>query len=859
MEQTKVYLVNHTHWDREWYFSNQDSTVLSDLVFTDAIDELEKHPDASFTLDGQSSILEDYLKIRPDMQKKVENLIKEGQLLVGPWFTQPDALHISGESLLRNGIIGNLTARKFGKVADIGYLPDTFGFNPQMPVILNELDLDNFIFWRGIDPKQTGSFYFRWDSLGKNSKVTAINFPQGYGVCKEFASSKEFVEQSLDPAVKFIQDNSAEKPPNILIPIGNDQMAIKKDFSKQVQQINRLGQYEYEVSDYNTFSEKLTHEDLNDYTGPLIEPLLARVHRTCGSSRMDIKIAASHLESKLVGQVEPLMIIGKKCGIDLKQGVLVEAWKKLLASQAHDSMAGSITDPVAADVIHRLKEGAEIADGIINTIERLLADQLKLTKKQVLLINPLPKKVNDYQKLQLVTHGKRVTFPGADDTVLDSQKYVSERKNVFQETVTGQQYGIEPGYYISDYLVKVHLPALGYRILEYQEVPDEEELANDKTLETKISGNDIALEFADNSLYLREQENTYKDFLTLVDSGNTGDTYDSSPLQGEKPYELRFNTATVAVSGEVSTITLSGMRKLPRDLTERRLQKETVDFNYQMKISLFPDDHLQIHVDFDNNVFDHQLTLKIKTAKDSKYQAGVPFGSYQYQDNDLKDWRGKYAEKPLSVWSFDHWVTAYQSQEGLTVYTADVKEFSTDDDELKLTLLATTDQLGKEDLINRPGRASGDTTQFGHPMIPTPQAELQQHFDYDFTLQFGKGLGLKQAANLQEKEIFRPFAYQKQELNLFLNRLDNKLQDDLIKELPLPQDLSVLNVPEQVTVTACYPGYFKTDKFVVRINNPSEKPIAFELPNGAQAVNALEEPIVYAGTIAVMDVLTVLI
>jgi Alpha-mannosidase len=241
MAQTKVYLVNHTHWDREWYFSNQDSRVLSDLLFTDAIKELEKHQSASFTLDGQSSIVEDYLKIRPDMQKRVEALIKAGQLIVGPWYTQPDALHISGESLLRNGIIGKLTAQKYGETADIGYLPDTFGFNAQMPVILNELGLDNFIFWRGIDPKLTGGFYFKWHSLGQNRQVTAINFPQGYGVCKEFAGSKEFVEHSLDPAVKFIEDNSVARPRNVLIPIGNDQMAIKKNFAEQVKQINHLG------------------------------------------------------------------------------------------------------------------------------------------------------------------------------------------------------------------------------------------------------------------------------------------------------------------------------------------------------------------------------------------------------------------------------------------------------------------------------------------------------------------------------------------------------------------------------------------------------------------------------------------
>lgn len=57
----QVTIVNHTHWDREWYFSDQDSLVLSSLLFTNTIKELEKHPHASFVLDGQISILSDYL------------------------------------------------------------------------------------------------------------------------------------------------------------------------------------------------------------------------------------------------------------------------------------------------------------------------------------------------------------------------------------------------------------------------------------------------------------------------------------------------------------------------------------------------------------------------------------------------------------------------------------------------------------------------------------------------------------------------------------------------------------------------------------------------------------------------------
>ena len=50
-QQTQVYLVNHTHWDREWYFSEQDSLVLSDILFSNAIQELKRNPSAKFVLE----------------------------------------------------------------------------------------------------------------------------------------------------------------------------------------------------------------------------------------------------------------------------------------------------------------------------------------------------------------------------------------------------------------------------------------------------------------------------------------------------------------------------------------------------------------------------------------------------------------------------------------------------------------------------------------------------------------------------------------------------------------------------------------------------------------------------------------
>jgi len=42
-----------------------DSLVLSDEVFLDVLQELKSHPEAKFVLDGQISIIKEFLSIRP--------------------------------------------------------------------------------------------------------------------------------------------------------------------------------------------------------------------------------------------------------------------------------------------------------------------------------------------------------------------------------------------------------------------------------------------------------------------------------------------------------------------------------------------------------------------------------------------------------------------------------------------------------------------------------------------------------------------------------------------------------------------------------------------------------------------------
>ena len=79
-----VYVVSHTHWDREWY--QPAGRFRQRLVAL--LDELIDDPPSggsSFLLDGQAVIIDDYLDVRPERQAELRALLSAGALEAGPW------------------------------------------------------------------------------------------------------------------------------------------------------------------------------------------------------------------------------------------------------------------------------------------------------------------------------------------------------------------------------------------------------------------------------------------------------------------------------------------------------------------------------------------------------------------------------------------------------------------------------------------------------------------------------------------------------------------------------------------------------------------------------------------------------
>ena len=137
MKKIDIFYFSGTHWDREWYQDFQGFRYrLVDMV-NYLLDLLERDKDyKTFHFDGQTIVLDDFLEICPERREELASRIREGKILIGPWYVMPDEFLVSGESLIRNLMIGHKISSSYGvEPWKFGYVCDCFGHTAQFLLV----------------------------------------------------------------------------------------------------------------------------------------------------------------------------------------------------------------------------------------------------------------------------------------------------------------------------------------------------------------------------------------------------------------------------------------------------------------------------------------------------------------------------------------------------------------------------------------------------------------------------------------------------------------------------------------------------------------------------------------------------
>lgn len=225
---SRVHITPHMHWDREWYFTTEESRILLVNNMEEILCRLEQDNEYKYyVLDGQTAILEDYFAVKPENKDRVKKQVEAGKLIIGPWYTQTDTTIVSAESIVRNLMYGMRDCLAFGEPMKIGYLPDSFGMSGQLPHIYNGFGITRTMFWRGCSERHgTDKTEFLWQS-SDGSEVTAQVLPLGYAIGKYLPADENGLRKRLDSYFDVLEKASVTK--EILLPNGHDQMPLQQN------------------------------------------------------------------------------------------------------------------------------------------------------------------------------------------------------------------------------------------------------------------------------------------------------------------------------------------------------------------------------------------------------------------------------------------------------------------------------------------------------------------------------------------------------------------------------------------------------------------------------------------------------
>lgn len=827
-----IKIIMHTHWDREWYFTKDETKVLLRNHMEEVMTYLEKHPDAIYILDGQSVMIDDYLELEPKAEERLRNLVGKGSLRVGPWYTQTDLLLVHGESIYRNLYYGIKRASEFGEPMKVGYAPDTFGHASQMPQIYDQFGIGSSFFWRGFSELKAEKSDFLWEGID-GTKIVGVNLATGYQGAKYLEENIDELEARMNKIMPVLDKYSAGEAR--LIMNGHDQMPIQSNIEAVMENMRKIyPEDSISISDFESYVDSLDKDSLEVVTGELSHSRHARIHRTIGSTRMDIKLLNSEIEYNLYNVLEPLAVIGRDAGISYPHGVVEAILKLLFGAHAHDSIGGCNSDKVNQDIKQRLLCAKEMIDTQIELHLRLLTMADRMNNNTLVIVNPLPeRRQNEYVEMEMITRTKGFKILDEDDKEVSYTllSQAEEDAGLIDRQVAARLLDIK--VYRSKVMVQVDqmegLSVRYFKFLEVEDIHDTLSAAEGKSIENRWG----KLYVADNSINYEDYVTgkLHKNILSIENSGDAGDSYDYSP-----PLKDRIiNSSTAGIiqvekkSGEgIQEMSFTWSIAVPADLSQREEGPDDVEAVFTGAFRMFDNDP-KVHAEINH----------VNLAKDSRYRLVMKTGivsdevvvdgylseqkKLAYLAEELSVWQEEnWVEKPVSIETCQSYVSLKEESAEAVLYTYGLKEYEVLEDEIHLTLFRSFSHLGKRELVNRPGRPSGIE-------IETPDNELMgKPFTFNVAFSFHKTeLNLAKEA---KKYLSPIIGYQRKEFNRFnLNARE---------ELVISKENLTLELGQAV-VSAVKLTEAQNEIFL-RIFNPTAETLVIKLPEKTYRADAME-------------------
>ena len=764
----RVIIVPETHWDRAWYSPFQEFRIRLVKLFDKLLYLLDNQPEYKvFVFDGQTIILEDYLQVRPEKEERVRQYIGEGRIQVGPWYILCDEFLVSGESIVRNLLIGKRIAEDFGGRMNVGYVPDAFGHIAQLPQILCKSGIDSALFMRGMgdEGEELGS-EFIWKGMDGETSVLAVHLADTYcnasrlGYMTIFGDdekeafrielAKERAEKSIAKLAKYATT------PMLLFNNGCDHIEADPKLPDTIRYLNEhIEEAEFVHGDYRQYIDevKAARPEFKETQGEKrlgrYFPILPSVY----SARMVLKQANERTQTLLERYADPLATLAWIHGERHPEGVLAEAWKLLIKNHPHDDICGCSVDATHRDMVHRFEQALQIGEVISRNSLAALARRVNTSgmgERAIVVFNPLSWKRDGWCKAMVeipirAARGKhlRLTAPDGEAIPYEVESVRSTKERV-------RQYELA---FIAPDVPSLGVRTFGVRMTEEEISFEPTVRADDTSLENetfKVTVN------ANGSLDVLDKEmgELWKNQNVFEDMEDVGDEYNYSHAE----HGLRLTTIEAKAESRLigsgvtgATLKITVPFRLPKRTASDRKRRvsDTLLHPIISYVTLRPGAHrVDIRTEVDNRAEDHRLRALFPTTiatNESTSEGQFVVLTRSMDHPKAEGW----VEPPLPQEPQQAYADLTDGKRGLMVINRGLPEYEPQKGNqvtggagstIALTLLRCVGWLSRGDLLTRNGNAG--------PEVPAPEGQCPGRHTFHYALVPHRG-------TLWEEETYR--------------------------------------------------------------------------------------------------------
>ncbi|MCX6150934.1 MAG: glycosyl hydrolase-related protein [Ignavibacteriales bacterium] len=636
-----LYFDSNAHIDAAWLWRSKETIEVCHKTFNSVFNIMDAKPD--FTYTQSAAAYYDWMeKLYPDVYQKIKDRIKDARWeVIGGMWIEPDCNLIGGESWMRQILLAKKYFKeKLGQDVRIGWNPDSFGYNWNMPMFYKNAGIDAFITQK-ISWNETNVFPYRvfwWESPDGSRILTYFPFDYTNSITQAF----QFIDW-----MRQYEANTGYRKLMVLFGVGDHGGGPTIDMIDRIERLQKLDIYP--TIEYGTATKYLDWLKEHDLTKLPVwkNELYLEYHQ--GTFTTQAKNKEYNRKSEvLLTNTEKFSSFAKLFGAKYNAADLQDAWKTTLFNQFHDILPGSGIREVYIDAIEEYKEVEKVGIFILqNSLKEINGkiNTTKITKGIPLTVfNSLNWNRTDVVKLQL-----------SDGEVKDYSVFDLDGKEIPSQTVRNDKLSKEIIFIAKD------VPSLGYKTYELrvknEERRDQIQLDSKNSLENEFFKINIDLKsgWINSIVDKRNGKEILKgdgnELQLLEDKPRAWDAWNVG-LTGVK-YPSTFQKTELIEDGSVRTVI-----RLFRNYLKPGVQKDFPTENFPS--SFFTQDIILYkdlaRIDFKTDVdwWEDKTMLKVAfplSFSDSVATYEIPYGTITRSTGNTTSWEKAQYEVPAIRWA----------------------------------------------------------------------------------------------------------------------------------------------------------------------------------------------------------------